>query len=129
MTVTALPLVEALPRRLGMTVHVRGLAVEAGIGVYDHEKGRLQPLVIDVDLDMGASPVRELADTLDYDGVARIIRNLAAGEHIELVETFAERIALSCLEDPRVLMVRVKVDKPTAIAGAQAAGCTVSYGR
>ncbi|WP_297800069.1 dihydroneopterin aldolase [uncultured Brevundimonas sp.] len=129
MTVTPLPVAGNLPRRLGMTVHVRGLEVQAGIGVYDHEKGRLQTLVIDVELDLGAAPVRELADTLDYDGVARIVRSLADGEHIELVETFAERIALGCMADARVLGVRVKVDKPGAIPGAAAAGCEVSYAR
>ena len=31
-----------------LDVFVRGLEVEAGIGVYDHEQGRLQRLVIDV---------------------------------------------------------------------------------
>ena len=129
MTVTPLPVAATHPRRLGMTVHVRGLEVQAGIGVYDHEKGRLQTLVIDVELDLGAAPVRELADTLDYDGVARIVRTLAGGEHIELVETFAERVALECLEDPRVQAVRVKVDKPDAIAGTAVAGCEVSYAR
>ena len=129
MTVTALPLTEAMPRRLGMTVHVRGLEVQAGIGVYDHEKGRLQTLIVDVELDLGAAPVRELADTLDYDGVARIVRGLADGGHIELVETFAEQVALQCLADVRVLAVRVKVDKPGAIPGAAAAGCAVSYAR
>ena len=129
MTVTVLPLSEGLPRRMGMTVHVRGLEVQASIGVYDHEKGRLQTLVLDVELDLGAAPVRELADTLDYDAVARIVRSLASGEHIELVETFAERVALSCLDDGRVLAVRVKVDKPGAIPGAAAAGCEVSYAR
>lgn len=129
MTVTPLPVAASLPRRLGMTVHVRGLEVQAGIGVYDHEKGRLQTVVIDVELDLGAAPVRELADTLDYDGVARIVRSLANGGHIELVETFAERVALGCMEDERVLAVRVKVDKPGAIPGAAAAGCEVSYAR
>ena len=33
-----------------LSVFVRGLEVEAGIGVYDHEQGRLQRLVIDVTL-------------------------------------------------------------------------------
>lgn len=129
MTVAALPVTSSLPRRLGMTVHVTGLEVQAAIGVYDHEKGRLQPLVLDVELDLGASPVRELSDTLDYDGVARIAAGLAASGHIELVETFAEKVALACMEDERVLGVRVRVDKPDAIPAAKAAGCTVSYSR
>lgn len=125
--VTPLPLIE--PRRLGLTVRVRELRVEASIGVYDHERGRLQPLVVDVELDLGAAPVDRLSDTLDYDGVARIVRDLAAGPHIALVETFAERAALACLEDHRVLAVKVRVDKPGAIPGAAAAGCEVAYSR
>lgn len=129
MTVTPLPLMENLPRRLGMTVHVRGLKVEASIGVYDHEKVKLQPLYLDVELDLGAVPVRDLSDTLDYDGVARIAEELALSGHIELVETFAEKVALACMQDSRVLAVRVSVDKPDAIAAAKAAGCTVSYAR
>lgn len=125
--VTPLPLSE--PRRLGLTVLVRGLEVQAAIGVHAHEHGRLQPLVVDVELDLGAGPIHRLSDTLDYEGVARVARQLAGGEHIALVETFAERLALACLEDARVLAVKVRVEKPGAIPGAAAAGCEVAYSR
>ena len=125
--VTPLPLSE--PRRLGLTVIVRGLEVQAAIGVHAHEHGRLQPLVVDVELDLGAGPIHRRSDTLDYEGVARVARELAGGEHIALVETFAERVALACLEDARVLAVKVRVEKPGAIPGAAAAGCEVAYSR
>lgn len=129
MTAVVQPIPGAEPRRLGLKVQVRGLEVQAAIGVYDHEHGRLQPLYLDVELDLGAAPVRELSDTLDYDAVAAIARDLAAGAHIELVETFAEKVALACFDHPRVQAVRVKVEKPDAIAAAAAAGCEVSYSR
>lgn len=125
--VTPLPL--SSPRRLGLTVLVRGLEVQAAIGVHAHEHGRLQPLVVDVELDLGAGPIHRLSDTLDYEGVARVARELAGGEHVALVETFAERVALACLEDARVLAVKVRVEKPGAIPGAAAAGCEVAYSR
>lgn len=125
--VSSLPLSE--PRRLGLTVLVRGLEVQAAIGVHAHEHGRLQPLVVDVELDLGAGPIHRLSDTLDYEGVARVARELAGGEHIALVETFAERVALACLADPRVEAVKVRVEKPGAIPGAAAAGCEVAYSR
>ena len=125
--VSSLPLSE--PRRLGLTVIVRGLEVQAAIGVHAHEHGRLQPLVVDVELDLGAGPIHRLSDTLDYEGVARVARELAGGEHIALVETFAERVALACLADPRVQAVKVRVEKPGAIPGAAAAGCEVAYSR
>ncbi|MGH7021073.1 MAG: dihydroneopterin aldolase [Brevundimonas sp.] len=125
--VSSLPL--SSPRRLGLTVIVRGLEVQAAIGVHAHEHGRLQPLVVDVELDLGAGPINRLSDTLDYEGVARVARELAGGEHIALVETFAERVALACLDDARVLAVKVRVEKPGAIPGAAAAGCEVAYSR
>ncbi len=123
MSAVVTPLPSAEPRRLGLKVMVRALKVEASIGFYDHEHGRLQPLSVDV------APVERLADTLDYDGVARIVRELAAGPHIALIETFAERTAVACLADPRVLSVVVRVEKPGAIPDAAAAACEVSYSR
>lgn len=128
---TAIAAVPAAPpiRREGLTVFVRGLRVEAGIGVYDHEHGRLQTLVIDVTIDLGAQPVERLADTVNYERVAEAARAIIADGHLGLVESFAERLALECLADPRVRRVTVRIEKPAALDAAEAAGCEVVYGR
>ena len=120
---------ETTARREGLTVFVRGLTVQAGIGVYDHEHGRLQTLVIDVTLDLGTEAVERLADTVSYEQVAEAARAIVAEGHVGLVETFAERLALDCLKDPRVRRATVRIDKPGALDGAEAAGCEVVYGR
>lgn len=117
------------PRREGLTVFVRGLTVEAGIGVHDHELGRLQTLVIDVTLDLTPAPVERLADTVNYETVARGALGIVAEGHVGLVETFAERLALACLEDGRVRRCAVRIEKPGALAGAAAAGCEVVLAR
>lgn len=117
------------PRLEGLTVFVRGLRVEAGIGVYDHEHGRLQTLVIDVTLELGAHQVERLGDTVNYETVAEAARAIVAAGHVGLVESFAERLALDCLADPRVRRVLVRVEKPGALEGAEAAGCEVAYSR
>lgn len=116
-------------RREGLTVFVRGLRVEAGIGVHDHEQGLLQTLVIDVALDLGAHPVERLADTVNYERIAEAARAIVAEGHVGLVETFAERLALDCLKDPRVRRVTVRIEKPGALDTARAAGCEVVYAR
>lgn len=113
----------------GMTVFVRGLEIQAGIGVYDHEHGRLQRLVLDVSLDLAAGPIERLADTVDYQTVAAAARDLAAAGHVGLVETFAERLARRCLADTRVSAVEVRIEKPGALDGAAAAGCVVRFTR
>lgn len=116
-------------RRDKLTVFVKGLRVEAGIGVYDHEHGRLQALVIDVHLDLGPAEVHGLADTINYETVAASARRIVAEGHVGLVETFAERLALHCLEDDRVLAVTVRIDKPGALEAADGAGCELTYRR
>ncbi len=120
-------------------VFVRGLVVQAEIGVHAHEHGRRQPLVIDVELDLDVRPGLgtgasadwgAIADTVDYEEIGRRARAIAAAGHIDLVETFAWRLARACLEAPRVVAVRVRVDKPEALAPqAAAAGVEISLRR
>ena len=130
MTVSPLPLPAAdAPRHEALTVFVRGLTLEAGIGVHDHEKGRLQRLVIDVTLALAPGPVERLADTINYETVAAAARAITAEGHVGLVETFAERLANACLTDPRVRRCSVRIEKPGALDGAAAAGCEVTLVR
>jgi dihydroneopterin aldolase len=117
------------PRLEGLSVFVRGLRVEAGIGIYDHEQGRLQTLIIDVTLELGPQEVERLADTVNYETVAAAARAIVAAGHVGLVESFAERLALDCLKDGRVRRAVVRIEKPGALDGAEAAGCEVAYGR
>lgn len=108
-------------------VFVRGLKVEAEVGVYRHEYGQTQPLVIDVKLDVAAAGARHLGDTVNYETIRNDARALAASGHIELVEVFAERLAELCLADPRVTRARVRVEKPMALApDAAAAGVEIT---
>ncbi|MFN3523518.1 MAG: dihydroneopterin aldolase [Phenylobacterium sp.] len=111
-------------------VFVTGLRVEANIGVYDREMGRSQPLVIDAELDVPTAGAERLAETVNYETIAEAARQIAASGHISLVETFAERLARSCLSDPRVTRARVRVEKPLALApDAAAAGVEITVVR
>lgn len=108
-------------------VFVRGLKIAAEVGVYNHERGKTQPLVIDVELDVAAAGARHLADTLNYETIRNFARDLGASGHIELVEVFAERLAELCLADARVTRARVRVEKPMALApDAEAAGVEIT---
>jgi dihydroneopterin aldolase len=97
-------------------VFVTGLQVQAEIGVYRHEIGRLQPLVVDVELDVPTAGAERLADTLNYETILEAAQAVAAQGHVALVETFAERLARACLADPRVTRARIRVEKPLALA-------------
>jgi dihydroneopterin aldolase len=110
------PSVPAEGRVVMTKVFVTGLNVQAEIGVYRHEIGKVQPLVVDVELDVPTAGAERLADTLNYETILAAAQAVAAEGHIELVETFAERLARACLSDPRVTKARVRVEKPLALA-------------
>jgi dihydroneopterin aldolase len=118
------------PRTAMTKVFVTGLKVQAEIGVYRHEIGRVQPLVVDVELDVPSAGSERLSETLNYETILDAARGIAAQGHIELVETFAERLARACLADARVTRARVRVEKPLALApDAVAAGVEITLVR
>jgi len=109
----------------GLKVFVRALRLDTEIGLYPHERGRSQPLFIDIELELAPHPVGGIGDTVNYETLASKARALAAEGHVELVETFAERLVAGCLEDPRALSARVRIEKPEALPGAAAAGVEI----
>ena len=97
-------------------VFVTGLQVQAEIGVYRHEIGRVQPLIVDVELDVPTGSSDRLAETVNYETILKAAQDLAGQGHIGMVETFAHRLAEACLEDARVTRARVRIGKPLALA-------------
>jgi dihydropteroate synthase len=115
----------------GDQIRLRGLAVDALIGVYPHEEQLRQRLLIDLDLttdlrSAGASD--DVARTVDYDRLAAIARQVATARHHRLIEAVAEEIARRILEEeaPRVRRVRVRVAKPGAVRDAERVAVEVS---
>lgn len=116
-------------------VFVRGLVLEARLGVHPHEKARPQRVVIGVELavDDDAAPAAVGPDALsrvvDYAAVVDAARAEVAAGHTLLVETLAERIAVAALRDPRVRRARVTVEKPDAFAEVAAVGVEIERTR
>ncbi|RAK64207.1 dihydroneopterin aldolase [Phenylobacterium kunshanense] len=116
----------SVARLVTSKVFVTGVKVQAEIGVYRHEIGRVQPLIVDVELDVPTDASDRLTDTVNYETIVEAAQAVAGAGHIHLVETFAHRLAERCLADPRVSRARVRVEKPLALApDAVAAGVEI----
>ena len=113
----------AAPAKLALVavqeVVVRDIRLAADIGVHAHEIGRLQALIVQVGLKIRPVMSDCLADTIDYNAVVAHASALAS-ERIALIETFAQRLAQTCLEYPNVLEADVRVEKPGALANGRA---------
>jgi dihydroneopterin aldolase len=104
-------------------VRVEQLEVAAPIGVYAHEHGILQTLVIDLTLETDltqAATTDDLQHAIDYDRLAAIAREIATSQHHALIETVAEKIAAKILAQfAAATAVCVRVAKPGAVKDAR----------
>lgn len=96
------------------TIELRGLRVLGTHGVLEEEQARPQPFEVDLDVHVAldkAGTTDDLADTVDYAHLAGLVSGVIGGEHHELLERLAERIADSVLTYPQVRTVVVAVRK------------------
>ncbi|CAA2139409.1 dihydroneopterin aldolase [Hyphomicrobium sp. ghe19] len=101
-------------RELGDSIFVRDYVVDCNVGVYAEEQGVTQKVrfTVEARLDKDVFSVEdEMAEVPSYADIIDMIVALARGGHINLVETFAERIAAQVLADRRVVAVRVVLEK------------------
>ncbi|HZH26610.1 MAG TPA: dihydroneopterin aldolase [Azospirillaceae bacterium] len=101
------------------TLLLRDLVVDARIGVHAHEQtgGQAVRIGIEADVELPAAPRDRIEDVLSYELLADAARGAVGDSHTFLVETLGERIAAACLADPRVVAVRVQVEKPDVMPG------------
>ena len=95
-------------------IELRGLRALGTHGALPEEQVRAQPFEVDLDVfaDLaGAGRSDELADTIDYGGLAEAVARVVEGERHALLERMAERIAETACADPRVASVTVTVRK------------------
>ena len=95
-------------------IFFRNLHVDMQIGVHDQEKGRTQPVSINIVLYMNAAiepHADSITEVFNYDRVHAGVQELIKGRHINLQETLAGEIAFMCLSFDEVVAVRVSTEK------------------
>ncbi|MBS0234772.1 MAG: dihydroneopterin aldolase [Proteobacteria bacterium] len=104
----------AKSREIGDTIFVHDFVVDCNVGVYAEEQGVTQKVRFSVEARLAKdvfSVGDEMAEVPSYADIIDLIVALARGGHIQLVETFAERIAAQVLADKRIAAVRVMLEK------------------
>jgi 7,8-dihydroneopterin aldolase/epimerase/oxygenase len=110
------------------TIFLHDLRIDTVIGIWDWERKIRQTVRIDLDMgaDVGtAAEYDDIEHTLNYKAVAKRVQSFVGESTFQLVETMAERVADLILTEFAVPWVRVKVNKPGAIRGAQDVGVRI----
>ena len=110
-------------------VFVKGLTVEAVIGVYEWERAITQPLLIDIALETNISKAAvsdEVNDALNYKAVCDDVSEWCQAIKAKLLEHLAGQIADKLLVKYNCHKITLSVAKPTAIQQADAVGVQIT---
>jgi len=109
---------------------VRDLVMDAPIGVRAHEMGRHQRIRLNLDLGvLDTESTDRLESVVCYDDLIAAVRVVVGAEHVQLVETLAERIAEACFRDRRVITARVRIEKLDVYPDAESVGVEIERRR
>jgi len=113
-------------------VYIRDLRIDTVIGVYDWERQIRQTLSFDLEM---ATDIRQAAATddlqyaINYKAVSDRIIELVEGTHPHLIETLAEEIATTVINEFHVPWVRLQVSKAGAVRAARDVGLVIERGK
>jgi dihydroneopterin aldolase len=114
---------------MSATIFIESLKVEAIIGVYDQERTKKQPLIIDIEMQydsLQASHSDNLDYALDYHALSNDIYAFVSASSYQLIEALAEAIANRILKNQLVKAVDIKLSKPQALDKADNVGIRIS---
>jgi 7,8-dihydroneopterin aldolase/epimerase/oxygenase len=114
-------------------VFIRQLRLPAWIGLYRHEKIAPQTIELDLEIALPADGAvfrtGKVGDTIDYGVVVEHIRTLLAKERFGLVESLAERIADSILEEFKSPHIKLSIAKLGVLREAKQVGVSIERSR
>ncbi|MGQ0586672.1 MAG: dihydroneopterin aldolase [Gammaproteobacteria bacterium] len=114
------------------TIRIKGLKVEAIVGVHDWERKLPRPVIVDVELQTDVARAAKndsLKDALDYAAVAQEVTTFVGTSDFQLIETLAERLAQKLQQAFGVTWLRLEVHKPGAIPGAGGVSVVIERGK
>jgi len=111
---------------------IKDLLIRGIIGIHDWEREKKQDILINVEMEADCRPAGlsdDFRDAVDYRAVSKSIIALVEGSGFFLVERMAEEVAKICLENSRVTVARVRVEKPGAVRFSRSVGVEIERAR
>jgi len=109
------------------------LALDARIGILEHERRATQPLHIDAEIDVNilrAVDDHDIHSVLDYRHIRDAIVEECTQAHVNLIETLTEQVARRLLADfNEIVGVKIRISKPMAFSDCAAVAVEIHVER
>jgi len=111
-----------------INIIIKNLILPCRIGVHKHEKLGAQRVRISLKLRTKVN-TKAILDKLDnvicYEKIIKNIEKITKSGHINLVETLADLLAKSCLEEENADLVKVKIEKLDVFNNVESVGVEI----
>ncbi len=107
---------------------IKDLLLRCIIGINEFERKEKQDVMINIVIWTSLTQAAETDDinrTVDYKQVNKKIVSLVENSKFFLLETLAEKIAALCLQNERIMKVKVNIEKPGALRFAESVGVEI----
>jgi len=114
------------------TVLIKDFIIYEIIGIHKYEKVNKQKIVFNIVINVNqniAPDENNLSSIVDYEKITNKLENLAKNKKYNFLESLAEDSFSEIFSDKRINSVKIKIEKPNAIANAQSVGIEVFKSR
>ena len=114
------------------TVLIKDFIIYEIIGIHKNEKLNKQKIIFNIVINVNQNTLPDennLLSIVDYEKITNKLENLAKNKSYNFLESLAEDSFDEIFSDKRINSVKIKIEKPEAIANAQSVGVEVFKSR
>jgi dihydroneopterin aldolase len=114
------------------TVLIKDLLINEIIGIHKHEKINKQKIIFNIVINVNQNALpndNDLSSIVDYEKITNTLQNLTKNKNYNFLESLAEDSFKEIFEDKRIESVKIKIEKPDAIANVDSVGIEVFKSR
>jgi len=114
------------------TVLIKDFTIYEIIGIHQNEKVNKQKIIFNIVIDVNQNihpDENDLSSIVDYEKITNKLKKLAINKKYNFLESLAEDSFNEIFADKRINSVKIKIEKPDAIANAQSVGVEIFKSR
>jgi 7,8-dihydroneopterin aldolase/epimerase/oxygenase len=114
------------------TVLIKDFIIYEIIGIHKNEKINKQKIIFNIVINVNQNiypDENDLTSIVDYEKITNKLKKLAKNKKYNFLESLAEDSFSEIFADKRINSVKIKIEKPDAIANAQSVGVEVFKSR
>ena len=114
------------------TVLIKDFIIYEIIGIHKNEKLNKQKIIFNIVINVNQNiypDENDLSSIVDYEKITNKLKKLAKNKKYNFLESLAEDSFSEIFSDKRINSVKIKIEKPDAIANAQSVGVEVFKSR